>query len=223
MIKPIRAILNILQGRITLDSGTVWIIKRDYPYDHTPCITIDDSTGTNTVQKNIINKEYPIPKNHPQYDPNNPDKTISQQVIREERIIDLDINIWCDTEDEREEITKQISDLFDKVQSDHYTYCSNYNDGECLYLEDDCKVDDDTSRGVKKQCPHPEEYHYQNIFTLYDIIRPSFNVEPAYDMDDFTVKPVVLRSIVNVTFSYYDYHIIGGAVSSNLIVDEELL
>ena len=68
MIKPLRAILKILQGKIILNNGTdVRIVKREYPIDKTPCITIDNSSSTSIIQKNIINKDYIIPNNHPQY------------------------------------------------------------------------------------------------------------------------------------------------------------
>ena len=224
MIKPIRAIIAMLQGRIILEDTTdVRIVKREYPVDKTPCVTIDNSSGTAVIQKNITNKDFIIPSTHPQYDPNNPNQTISQQVIREQRDITLDLNVWCDTEDERDEITEKISQLFYQVQSDHYTFCANYNNGNCSYLNRSCQVTNATSRGVKGQCPKPNEYHYKNIFTLFDIIRATFDVAPSYILDDLTTTPPTLRSIIRVSFSYYDYHIIGGAVSKELIVDEELI
>ena len=224
MIKPIHALIRMLQGKIILDDGTdVRIIKRDYPIDKTPCITIDNSGGTSIVNKHITNKDYPIPVNHPQYDPNNPDKTISQQVIREHRQISLNLNVWCDDEPQRDEITEKISTLFYQVQSDHYRFCQNYNNGNCNYLNSKCKVTPDTGRGIKQQCPKPYEYHYSNIFTAYDIIRATFDVAPAFILDDLTTTPPVLRSIIRVSFSYYEYYNIGGAVSEHLNVDEELL
>lgn len=224
MIKPIHAIIYMLQGRILLNDTTdVRIIKREYPIDKTPCITIDNSTGAPLVQRNIINKDCKLNSNHPQYDENNPDKLISQQVIREERSISLDLNIWCDNEDQRDEITNKISELFKQVQSDYFQFCKNYHNGNCNYLGRSCQVNNNTGRGAKQQCPKPEEYNYTNVFKAYDIIRPSFNVEPPYILDDLTVQPPVLRSIIRVQFSYYDYHIIGGAISQNLIVNEELL
>jgi len=224
MIKPIHAIIKMLQGRVILtDSTDVRIVKRTYPIDKTPCITIDNSGGTAIINKHITNKDYIIPTNHPQYDQEHPNKTISQQVIREERNISLDLNVWCDDEDQRDEITELISKIFYQVQSDHYTFCQNYNDGNCTYLKTACKVNDNSIRGIKKQCPKPKEYHYQNIFNAYDIIRATFDVAPSYILDDLTTTPPVLRSIIRVSFSYYEYYKIGGAVSENLNVDEELL
>ena len=224
MIKPIRALLKILYNNVVLNDGTVIkVIKRPYPQDMTPCITIDNSGGTAILQKNIINKDYLIPTNHPQYDKDNPDKKISQQVIREERRISLELSVWCDTENQRDEIVDKINNLFYQVQSDYYKFCSNYNNGQCSSLNVACKVTDSTGRGVKKQCPKPNEYDYKNIFKQFDIIRATFDVTPPYILDDLTTNPPTLRSIIEVTFSYYDYHIIGGAISQNLQFNEELV
>lgn len=222
MIKPLHALIYMLQGRVILEDNTdVRIIKREYPIDKTPCITIDDSTEI--IQRNITNKDYKLDTSHPQYDETNPDKKISQQVIREEKKATLDLNIWCDSEDDRDEITDKILALLYQVQSDYYQFCKQYDNGNCTTLDETCKVNDFTGRGVKHQCPHPTQYNYQNVFSAYDIIRSSFNVEPPYTLDELDTQPAILRSIIRVEFSYYDYYNIGGAVSPKLIVDEELL
>lgn len=221
MIKPIRAIIRMLQGKIILQDGTdVRIVKREYPIDKTPCITIDNSGGTATVQKHITNKDFPLPETHPQYTPG---QTQSQQVIREERTITLNLHVWCDDEDQREEICNKIQTIFYQIQSDHYTHCIHYHNGGCNSLNGSCQVNPSTMRGVKQQCPKPREYGYTNIFTYFDIIRASFDAEPSFISDDLTTTPPVLRSIIPVSFSYYEYYNIGGAVSNNLIVNEELL
>ena len=95
MIKPIQAIIYILQGRIILEDSTdVRIVKREYPIDKTPCITINSSAGTASVQKHVIDKDCKLSSDHPQYDKDHPDKLVSQQVMREERSIDIDLNVW---------------------------------------------------------------------------------------------------------------------------------
>lgn len=224
MIKPIQALLKILHNNVILNDGTVIkVIKRPYPQDMTPCITIDNSGGTAIIQKNITNKEYIIPADHPQYDSNDPSQTISQQVIREERRISLELSLWCDTENQRDEIAAKVMELFYKVQSDYYKFCKNYDNGNCLFLDGKCQVNSSSGRGVKQQCPKPTEYDYENIFKQYDIIRATFDVTPPYILDDLTTNPPTLRSIIEVTFSYYDYHKIGGAVSERLTFNGELV
>lgn len=222
MIKPLQVMLYILQGKIILDDSTdVRIVKREYPIDKTPCITIE--TSTTSIQKHVIDKDCKLPYNHPQYDSENPDKLVSQQVIREECNVDVDLHIWCDDEESRDEIIPLISRLFYQVQSDYYKFCSNYHEGNCTYLQESCKVNNDSMRGVKGQCPKPVEYHYENVFSKFDIIRNTFNVATAFDLDDLTTNPPIRRSIIRVSFSYYDYYVIGGAISQNLIINEELI
>ena len=224
MMKPIQAMLYILQGKVILSDDTlVPVIKRPYPIDKTPCITIDNSSGTSTYEKLVTNEDLPIPEDHPQYIPGEKN-IISQQVVRTERGITLEISLWCDTEHERQEIIDKIQELFKKADSDHYMYCANYHENYCNSLEMTCMATTmDTGRTVKKQCPKPIQFGYKNVFTLYDIIRSTFDVEPAYDLDDYTTTQPVLRSIIKVTFNYYDYNRIGGAISQNIKIHEELL
>ena len=213
MIKPLQAIIHMLQGKIIQTNGTdVRIIKREYPIDKTPCITMDNSGGTEIIQKKIINKDYLIDG-----------ETLSQQVIREQRRITINLHLWCDTEDDRDEITNIIRQVFYQIQSDYYTHCTMYSDGYCNSLKDDCRVDDTSMRGVKGQCPKPVDYGYQNLFNRFDIIRSSFDVEPDYILDDNTTKPPTLRSIIPVTFMYYNYYNIGGKPINTLTFDEEVL
>ena len=223
MIKPIHAILRVLQGHIILsDNREVRLIQSPPQIDNTPCITIDNSSGTRTLEKHITNIDLPLPSSHPQYDPNNPEKLFSQQVIREKRGVDLDLNIWCNTEDERAEIIQIIRTLFYLAQSDNYRFCKNYdeNTGCCSYLQEVCPTYELTAghmRGTKGQCLNPSEYGYENIFTTYDMVRHSFDVEPAYDLDDYDKENMTLRSIIRVSVDYYDYHRIGGIVSDNIL------
>ena len=214
-------LLKVLHNNIRLSNGeTVRIIKQDYPYDHTPCITFDDSGGTSIHQKHIINDDQPLPPDHPQYDPDHPHKQVSQQILMEERGISININIWCNTQDEREEINNQIRNLFYKVQSDHYMFCGHYKDGDCISLGGECRaLTIENNRSVKSQCPRPIEYDYINIFKAYDIIRSTFDVNPSYDLDDKSANPPILRSIIKVSFNYYTYHTIGGGICQEITIN----
>lgn len=221
MKKIIYAILKVLQGNIQLTDGTdVRLIQSPPVTDHTPCITIDDSSNTRNLGKYFTNKDMPLPVNHPQYNQEEPDKLWSQQVIAEKRGIDIDINIWCNTEDEREEIINQVRTLFYLAQSDNYRFCQQYNKetGKCSTLDTTCPSCNTPTdkRGAKYQCINPEEYKYANIFTTYDIVRASFDVEPAYNLDEMDHENMILRSVIRVSCDYYDYHRIGGKISESI-------
>ena len=83
MIPPLQAVRRILWGNVELEGKKIPVIKRTYPYDKTPCITIDDSGGSTFIKRLITNEEYPLPSNHPQYNPETPFKKQKQQVLRE--------------------------------------------------------------------------------------------------------------------------------------------
>ena len=217
-------ILRVLQGNIIINHGEtpVRLIQSPPTTDNTPCITIDSSGGTRNLGKYFTNKDYPLPPDHPQYDHNHPERLFSRQILLEKRGVDLDLNIWCNTEDEREEIITQIRTLFYLAQSDNYRFCSNYNKNthECNCLEETCptfELTEPDTRGSKGQCMDPNTYGYKNIFTEYDIVRGSFDVEPAYPLDDLNKENLLMRSVIRVSCDYYDTHIIGGIVSDRII------
>ena len=218
MIPPLQAVRRILWGNVYLDSKKVPVIKRSYPYDKTPCITIDDSGGSKFVERYITQEEYPLPNTHPQFDIEHPFKKAPQQVKREVYETSLNINVWCDTEDEREDLNKQIQDLFDKVQSDHYMFCERYDDTQCCYIGNTCLALHfrEHNRGVKEQCPNPKVYGYKNIFTKYNLIRASFHLNQPFSLDDTATKGEVLRSVLRLDTGYYVDYIIGGHTFNNI-------
>lgn len=221
MNKPILALIKILRDNIYLNGEQVPLIKRSYPLDKTPCITLDDSGGASVESRQIINTKRFLEPDHPQAEQYHGER-VPRQAIRERRNMTVNINIWCDKETEREKLTNQIMHLLYLAQSDHYLFCNNHVDGYCDFLEAACPASesDDSIRTVKNQCPKPEEYHYRNIFTQFDLIRTTFNVDQPYPLDDLSTNTPTLRSIIPVTTSFYDYHIIGGAITQDLVYDD---
>lgn len=229
MIPPIKAIKRVLWGNIILDGVKVPVIKRSYPYDKTPCVTIDDSGGSAFINRHILNVPYPVSNEHPQYDERNPFKKIPQQVIREYYETTLNINVWANTEDERENLNNIILKLFYEAQSDNYKFCNNYHDGDCAYMDNTCygkHFDGFSHRTAKHQCPNPLVYGYENIFTTYNLIRASFHIDQPFTLDDRSKDDVVLRSVLKLHTGYYVDHIIGGVVDEDIdycIVKEDLI
>ncbi len=226
MIPPVKAIVRVLWGNVELKGKKVPVVVRTYPYDKIPCITIDDSGGSAFMDRQIINEKYPLPPNHPQFDKENPFKKAPQQVLREEFETNISIHVWCNTEDEREELNNNILRLFHEAQSDHFKFCDNYHDGDCAYIDNTCYAehfDKINMKTAKKKCPNPLVYGYENIFTTYNLIRASFYVNQPFTSDDLSQKDVVLRSIIRVHTGYYTDYIIGGITSNKIEHTEELL
>lgn len=208
MIAPIHFVLEVLRNNIIVEDKIVPVIKRSYPLDKSPCITIDDSGGSAIISKDLCNELIELPPNHPQYEPN---KKIPQEIILTKQNTTLNLNVWCDNENERELINKNIRFLFDKAFTDNYFFCTNYDDGECATIQSECEAITNTGMyGIKGQCPKKKEYNYQNIFKKYDIDKYSFTIEEPFSLDDTSTKPPILRSIIRVRMSYYTTTVIGG-------------
>lgn len=229
MIPPVKAVKRVLWGNIVLDGVKIPVIKRSYPYDKTPCVTIDDSGGSAFINRQILNVPYAVSNDHPQYDIENPFKKIPQQVLREYYETTLNINVWSNSEDERERLNNIILDLFYEAQSDNYKFCNNYHDGDCVFMDNTCygeHFDGVLSKVVKHQCPNPLVYGYENIFTTYNLIRASFHLDQPFSLDDMGKDSVLLRSVLKLHTGYYIDYIIGGLVDVDLeydVVKENLI
>ena len=201
MMKMEHLILDILQGRLTDVNGeSVRLIQTPPQYNNVPCLTIDNSAGTRTLNSNKTN--------------------ISVDGRMQEAIwtlyeTDLRIDIWALTEQTRQSLINQVQSCFNKALSDHYEYCTSYNNKTC-----DCIVEQPEyaydKRAVKKQCPHPEELPYENLWTKYHIDLASFTLTPAYDLDELNETKPILRSRIDISFNYTDYYIIGGKTSQSI-------
>lgn len=223
MIPPLQAIRKILWGNVLINGKKVDVIQRDYPYDKTPCITIDDSGGSQMLRRYVLIEEYPLSPNHPQYVHDNPFKKFPQQVLREYFNTTININVWADTGDERENINNEVMKLFHEAQTDHYRYCKNFIDGECASLGGVCYATNSKfdKRGVKQQCPQPLLYKYSNVFTTYNLERDTFYIDAPFSLNDTSKDEMIYRSVFKLHTSYYIDHIIGGIVPRSVCVDTD--
>lgn len=207
MIKPIQAILYILRGNVILDDKVVPVIKRNYPLDKTPCINIDDSASVVTVNKRIYNLK--------------DDEGIKREYLRVHRRTLLNIHCWIDSEQQREDLTNQVTSLFNMAYLDNYRFCTNYDKEthECETLKQECPTITQQKhlyKSVKEKCPQPLEYGYQNIFTKYDLIKSKFDLQTPYSADLDNTKPPTLHSIYRLNCEYYDYTMIGGITTKDM-------
>lgn len=212
MRKPIQAIIYILRGNITLDGNTVPVIKRNYPLDKTPCINIDDSASTVTVNKIIYNRTI---------------DDVKKECFRLHRRTVLNIHLWCDTEQQREDLSNQIITLFNKAYLDNYMFCTQYDKEthQCTKLEQECPSRLDSKhlyKSSKDKCPQPLEYGYENIFTKYDLIKSRWDLQVPFSNDNTNTKPPTLHNVFRLNAEYYDYVEIGGITSNNLHYNEQL-
>ena len=206
MMKMEHFILDVLQGRLSVDGESVRLIQSPPQYNNIPCLTIDNSAGARTLNSN----KYNIPVNERM-----------QEAIVTEYETDIRVDIWALTEDQRQSLINQVQSCFMKALSDHYEYCTSYNDGTCTPREEDCLVDlpeyATDKRAVKKQCPCPQELPYQNLWSKHHIDMTTFTINPAYDLDELNETEPVLRSRFDISFNYKDCYIIGGKTSQDIL------
>lgn len=216
MKNSVKALLEILQGNVLYQGTTVPVIKRGYPLDKSPCITLDDSAGTVTIDNQLMSIDLPVPNTHFQHEDY---PVLPQQVIRRTKDSAVNIHVWASDESERNSILKSIQELFDLVEKNNYLFCTNYENGNCKTLEGvTCKAItmNTHSRGIKEQCPNPKEYGYQGVLLRNDIKPDSFEVQDPFDTDDLTTKPITPHSVIKTNMVYYTYTPIGGKISTNV-------
>jgi hypothetical protein len=198
-------LVALLQGHITNDGNVVEVRRQFTNAPHLPVITLDTTGGINT--------EY---RYH--------DTSGSTEKVYYRRQAHININVWCNTEEERENITGQVMECFHKEHNNHYLYCTRYNNGQCT-SGGQCKaVTTHTGRTVKGKCPDPEQYGYKSISKRYGIVDGELILEPPFTMDEPDRHPPLLRSVISASCVYEecvrDY---GESVEQAIIDDIEII
>ena len=199
-----KAVWDLLKDSISYENNIVIpLVRRLLPQDETPCITIQQAS-----EVYISGNRKPGPK----------------ESIRLENNVELWINIWCDTEEQRTSLVNQVETRIFQALSDYYTTCAQYDKGDCTFLEDECATLNITNgRTAKYQCPYPHDYGYHSWFKQNNIRKSTFAITGKQDMDELDLAEPLLRTIIKVGMNYYKFYNIGGHAIGNLIVDEELL
>ena len=183
-MNPFEAYLvELLQGNIEYDGSTVPVVKNFNQHPDRPVVTLDLSGGVNT------NRVQPYP----------PD---AQRHYRRKAVIN--VNVWCDTESQRESITGQVLSLFHAEQGYHYKFCTQYDKdtGNCSTTHSVCPASNMTGKTRKNKCPLPDHYEYQSLHDKYGLLYGTVNIEPAFDLDEYSDHPPLLRSIMKAEAEY---------------------
>ena len=174
-------LVDLLQDRITYDDRTVYVSRNwRFETDQVPIITLDLGAGTTT-----------------EYYYNDLDVSDTLYAYRTSNI---DINVWCNTEEERESITQQILNCWHREKRFHYTYCTKYMNQSC-----ECMVDYiHNGSTAKGKCPDIDFYGYEGLTKKHSMQPGSITIEPQYMLDDPTEEPPLLRSIIRAKGQYYE-------------------
>jgi len=177
-------VVELLQGRITYD-GRIVEVRREFqpPLDRLPCITLD-LPGDTTMFGEICVDE------------------CSRYVHRDGSV---NVHVWCNTEEEREAINRRVSNCFSKALMHDYTYCTQYNEGNCKSMKRRCEASlMNSNRARRRRCPCPTEYGYQSLIIKHNLTDGTLDVEPPFYMDELDQNPPVLHSIFQCTCEYIE-------------------
>ncbi len=198
-----KAFLKLLRGNLSIvEDPDIRIGNRYSPQDNTPCVTLD------VVDENFIRRRF-ITLDNTQY-------------LRKLYDVDLWINIYVNTEEDRQSIIEDINKRILQAEANHYTTCNNFNDGHCNKLDSQCEtLTIDNGRTIKNQCPNLE--NYQSFFKTYHIQKNTFKLIGVTNLDDLEISPPVLRTIFKLNMNYYTYYEIGGKSFNNINFSGDLL
>lgn len=199
-----KAVWDLLNNNIKFnDDDVISLVRRLTSEDETPCITVQQAAE---VQ---LSREFRHGKH---------------ELLLTRNNVEVWIDIWANTEEERNSIIAQVERRINQALANHYTTCANYNEGICNYLEEECCALNTTNgRTAKNQCPHPQEYNYQSWFIKNHIFKNSFTISGRQDMDELDLVQPVLRTLIKLDMDYYRQYDLGGQEVEDIIIDEALL
>jgi len=214
MNKIKKAFLRILQGKVIFDDDIVPVVIKDYRYDATPCITIQGfNRDKGEHPRQLIKVKRALSKTHPLYNEEKPKKRYPHLAESTRKSYEVQLNVWCNDERQREEIVDQVKQLLFLCRNSHYMFCMNYNNEthECRTLGSECKARLDMGyHGLRGLCPKPRDYHCCPILNHYNIIKNTIVISPDEEKDEHEHKPPLKRSIITIDLDYYEINVFDG-------------
>ena len=200
-----KTFVKILRGKIHLNDKPIPVVVKDYPYDKTPCVTISGlNRDRGKHRRQQVNIKRPLSEDHPLYDPKYPEKRYPHSAEYSVKSYEVDIHVWCDTEEQRELIVDQIYDCLFYCMNLHYAFCMRFNhkDGTCDTTGDICEaITDKGYHGLRGVCPNKNNKPL-NIMKKYGIIKNSVHISPHYEADFNDKKAPLKHSVIEVNLDY---------------------
>lgn len=217
-----KTFVKILREKIYVDDKLIPVIIKDYPYDHTPCITISgmnrDKGNHRRQQVNVLSK---LDENHPLYDPKYPERRYPHSAEYSVKSYEITIHVWCDTERERELIVDQVYDCLFYCMNLHYFFCERYDkeDKSCKTTGEICEaITDKGYHGLRGVCPNKKNKPL-NIMSKNGIIKNSVHISPHYELDDLGKREPIKHSIIEINLDYKRIKVIRSNPTFKINVD----
>lgn len=197
-----KSFIDLFRNHLPLENSKIFTGSRYISRDITPCVTIL------LADESFIRRRY-IEMDNIQY-------------IQKRFNAELWVNVWCQTEEQRQELIESINARILQAEANHYSTCSHYRRELCSLTMEDCEaLTIDTGRTAKHQCPNLEIY--QSFFKQNHIPKRTFHIDSVTNMDELDVSETVLRTIFKLNMDYLSYHTIGGKTIEDLTILERIL
>lgn len=195
-----KSFIDLLRDNLCVSNDKIFTGNRLKVEDASPCVQI------NLAAENSVRRTY--------------EEITCKQYIKKEYSAELWINIWCNSEEQRETLINQIENRINQALANHYTTCPFYTEINCSKTNERCEAL--TSHGYranKKQCPNLELY--KSFFKYNNISKRTFKVLSITNLDDLTLSEILLRTIFKLEMNYFKYYEIGGRPLKNFNIIEK--
>ena len=200
-----KTFVKILRDKIYVDDKLIPVVVKDYPLDKTPCITIGGfNRDRGNHRRQQVNVLRPLSKHHPLYDPKYPERRYPHSAEYSVKKYEIMINVWCNTEKERELIIDQIYDCLFYCMNLHYMFCVRFDPKTklCETSNEICEaITDKGYHGLRGVCPSHHN-HPLNIMSQNGIIKNSVHISPHYENDSRDKREPLKHSVIEVSLDY---------------------
>lgn len=178
-MNPFEAYLvDLLQRQISLSDGRVVEVRREFmPSSYIPCITLDIVSDNNVYYR----RSY--------------DDGVESLLFKHE--CEMNIHVWANTEEEREQINKAVQQCYVDSLNHHYRYCSNYHVGQCKSIGT-CR------HNWKNKCKDPDTNGYECLSDKHNLVFGTVDIQSPFHMDERDEKPPVLHSVFRANTDYWE-------------------
>lgn len=195
-----KAFIDLLRNHLPISNDKIYTGNRYRPKDISPCVNL------------LLADETFIRRRYVEID--------NIQYIQQYYSAELWINIWCNTEEQRQELITSVDTRIKQALANHYSTCHHYNydDKICSKTNETCEaLTSQSNRAFKKQCPDLNKY--QSFFNYNHIPKRTFNCH-VNDLDELNISEPLLRTIFKLNMNYYNYYEIGGRTFTDLCFEE---
>ena len=192
--------IDLLRGNLCVDDKKIYTGNRNKLEDISPCVQLK-LAAENSIRRKTVEID-------------------CKQYIQKEYTAELWIDIYCNTEEQREKLIQQIKNRINQALANHYTTCANYDNDLCSKTDETCKaLTSNNSRSNKNQCPDLEIY--DSFFKHNHITKRTFKKLSETNLDELEISESLLRTQFKFEMNYYTYYLIGGRPFEDYCIDKE--